>query len=144
MRRLRQARGNGALADTAEKQALEKLRENLAPFHVDMEIALITSGDSKMPPEAGQCVKDGIAWFKEDRMERACELWSRAAELQPEGCAIPYLQGVCAEVGGRQEEALAFCNTADSRTKKPSKEIASAISRVSTKIVNREKLWKCL
>ncbi|MEW5734947.1 MAG: CsgG/HfaB family protein [Thermodesulfobacteriota bacterium] len=133
-----------ALSANAEKAVMDQFREMIAPYYVDMEIKLITSDDSKMSPEANQCIKDGLAWFKEQRMDRACELWSKAASLHPEGYAIPYLQGVCAEVHGSLDEALEYYRAADARTKKPNKDIALAISRVETKMENRKKLEKCL
>lgn len=73
-------------------------------------------------------------------MERACELWHEAYNLHPEGYAIHYLLGVCAETAGNLKEALSYYENADRMTGKPVEEINEALGRVRVNLEKQKKL----
>jgi hypothetical protein len=129
-----------ALLAAAKTKAIEKLREILAPYYVTMEIKLITSDDTKMSPQAGKLVEEGVTWAKNGRMDRACEHWHQAQALHGTGYAIPYLLGVCSEVQGNLEGAEEYYRRADRNSGSPVREISEALGRVKLKKENKAKL----
>ena len=93
-----------------------------------------------MPPEAKKKIDAGTKWSKQGRLDRACELWHKAYELHPQGYAIPYLLGVCAEISGNLEKALSYYEKADRNTGAPVEEISQALGRVKVGIEKHKKL----
>ena len=125
---------------SAKLQALNKLRVLITPNYKNVEITLLDKDDTKPPSEVKEKIARGIDWAKQDRMDRACELWHDAYKLHPEGYAIHYLLGVCAETTGRSQKALSYYEKADKTTEKPIKEINEALTRVRVQIENQKKL----
>lgn len=132
--------GRQEMLTDAKKQVLEKLRELVAPYYVDVKIKLLTKDDSKMPPNAKENMNRGIEWTKEGRYDRACEFWGIAYNQHPRGYALPYLMGVCDEISGNLEGALSYYEKADRNTGSPVKEISTAIGRISVSINKRQEL----
>jgi len=85
-------------------------------------------------------VKRGVEWAKKGRLDRACEFWHEAYKLYPEGYALHYLLGVCAETAGGLQEALSYYERADRMTDKPLKEINEALGRVRVNLEKQKKL----
>ncbi len=124
----------------AKSQAIEKFREIVAPYYVDVEIKLVTRDDSKMSSETKKKIDTGVKWVEAGRLDRACESWKEAHRLHPQGYATPYLLGVCAELSGNLEEALNYYETADCNTGSPVEEISDALGRVNVNIEKQNQL----
>jgi tetratricopeptide (TPR) repeat protein len=132
--------GKQEMLAIAKRSALEKFRELVAPYYVNVEIKLLTKDDSKISSDAKKNIDSGIKWSKNGRFDRACEDWHAAHNIHPRGYAIPYLLGVCAEISGNLEKALSYYEKADRSTGKPVKEINAAIGRVNVSISKKKKL----
>jgi hypothetical protein len=136
----RPLRGRVQMLGYAKKRAIRKFRELIAPYSVMVEIALLEKDDTKPPPKAKEKVASGIKWAKQGRLERACEFWQEAYKLHPQGYAIHYLLGVCAETQGKLQKALEYYEKADRMTGSPVKEINTALGRVRVSLEKRKKL----
>ncbi|MBC8427226.1 MAG: tetratricopeptide repeat protein [Deltaproteobacteria bacterium] len=73
-------------------------------------------------------------------MDRACELWHEAYDIHPQGYAIPYLLGVCAEMAGDLDKALKYYQKADRMTGKPVEEISQALGRIRVRMKKEKRL----
>lgn len=124
----------------AKAISVEKFREMVAPYYVNVTIKLLTKDDTKIPPEAKKKIKIGTKWSKQDRLDRACELWHEAYKLHPHGYAIPYLLGVCAELSGNLDKALSYYEKADRNTCAPVEEISEALGRIKVRMEKQRKI----
>ena len=141
------------LAQEARSDALDALRRDIAPYSRNMDATLLTNfctggvsdrvgglinggpcDDSAPPANVIALVEGGEQFAKQGRLDRACEQWSRAADLHREGFIMPYLQGVCAEIASNDiATAAAFYEQADNQTIQPVKVIGEALDRVALK-----------
>ncbi len=126
--------GRQELLEKARKEAFAKFRLIMAPYNVCMEIVLLDDDDSDPPDGAEDRIERGIEWAKAGRMDRACELWHEADDIHPNGYAIPYLLGVCAETTGDLDKALECYQKADRMTGEPVEEINQALARIRARI----------
>lgn len=133
-------KGKREMIEGAKSQALEKFRELIAPYQVNVRITLLVSDDSNMPTVAKDKLNLGVKWADKGRMDRACQLWHEASNIHPTGYAIPYLLGVCAEISGNKQEALGYYEKADRNTGKPVEEINEALGRVRVAMDQQKKL----
>lgn len=132
--------GGNELLEAARKGAMAQYRTFVAPYYVDVEIALVDSDDSKMAGPVKDKIADGVKWAKSGRLDRACECWDQASRLHGEGYAIPYLMGVCCEVQGNLDGAQAKYAVADKQASEPVDEISAALTRVNAKVEAQRKL----
>jgi len=133
-------RGRDEMLAEAKRQALSKFRCIMAPYNVCMEIVLLDDDDSNPPDAAEDRIKRGIKWAKAGRMDRACELWHEAGDIHPQGYAIHYLLGVCAEIAGNLDEALRYYQKADRLTGEPVEEINQALGRIRGRLEKEKRL----
>ena len=124
----------------AKSQAIEKFRETVAPYYVDVHIKLITRDETRMSSEIKKKIDAGVKWVETGRLDRACEVWNEAHNLHPAGYAICYLLGVCAELSGNLEGALGYYEKADRNTGSPVAEISEALGRVKVNIEKERQL----
>ena len=124
----------------AKNQAIEKLRELIAPYYVDVEIKLITRDDTNMSSETKDSIDKGVKWIEAGRLVRACESWNEAYLQHQEGYAVYYLLGICAELSGNYDEALSYYERADRNTGAPIDEISEALGRVKTNLEKQKQL----
>jgi len=128
------------LMEIAQKQAMDKFQNYIAPHYVSVNIVLITSDASGMDRLVKDKIKQGTKWANSDRLDRACEYWKEASELHKTGYAIPYLLGVCHEIKGEFEKAKSQYEKADSQTAKPVGEISQALLRIRRDIKRQRQL----
>ena len=133
-------RGKGEMLAVAKKQALSKFRLIMAPYHVSVKIVLLDDDDSDPPDAAEDRIERGIEWAKTGRMDRACELWHEACDIHPQGYAIHYLLGICAEITGDLDKALKYYQKADRSTGEPVEEINEALGRIRVRLEKEKRL----
>ena len=131
--------GNSLIAK-ARDRAIQRFIREIAPHAVRTQVTLLTEDDTAMPENIKKIIAQGITFAETERMDRACELWSQAAAQYPEGYALPYLKGVCAEFSGDLEQALAAYTEADQRTQAPEPNISAALQRVRLDRANQAEL----
>lgn len=114
----------------ARSEAVREFCKLVAPYQVTVAITILEKDESKPRGEVADKISAGIEWAKQDRLDRACELWREAYTLHQQGYAIHYNLGLCAELTGRLSEALELYEKADRLTPLPVKEISAALKRV--------------
>ncbi len=82
----------------------------------------------------------GLILQKNNRFDRACELWGEARILSPNSPSILYNLGICSEVTRELEQALELYKKADRLLDKPDDRITAAIGRVSEAIQKQKRL----
>lgn len=132
--------GGPALLDVARNDAIKAFRNHVAPHYETINIALVTDDDSEIPPPVKAQVASGADFAKQHRSDRACALWREAYAAHQAGYALPYLNGLCAEVEGDLKEALRLYTLADQRCSKPVPAVNGALTRVNTTMKNIKKL----
>ncbi len=61
---------------------------------------------SQASDEAKRKFDKELEYEKNNRMDRACELWGEGAGLSPDAPSILYDKGICAEIGGKLDRSL--------------------------------------
>lgn len=123
----------------AENKFLRKFRTDIAPYVEEVSIVVMSNKNGTNDTSL-QYLKSGIAFIKENRVEKACELWGKGLQSSPDSIALLYNMGVCAELTANYKEALDFYKKAENASLKPVKEISNAIERNKVNIENQEKL----
>jgi hypothetical protein len=127
---LSSVRSGDEMVSVLRTAAIGDFRDHIAPHYVTVDIPLLLEDDSNIPVPVKALIDNGYEWAKADNMERACETWDEAASRHTSGYALPYLQGVCAEVTGDHEDALRRYKLAARLSAKPVPEIGESIARV--------------
>lgn len=130
------------LLQRAKQSAKAMFRKDIAPHFEMFEIKLIDSTEGISSKEAERKFEQGIDFAKNNRLDRACELWGEARTFSPNSLSIVYSLGICAEVTGNLEQALDLYTKADRLLSSPNDEVSSALHRVKLKIEKQHKLKK--
>lgn len=129
-----------SLLEGAKRKTFGKIRNDIAPHYMTIEIQLMDSTDGIESKESKNLLKSGIEFAKKNRFDRACELWAEAMASSPVAPAIVYNAGICAELNGDFNGALDLYRKADRLLQKPDDRTSFAIGRIAEKMKNREKL----
>lgn len=129
------------LIGRAKDMAKEEFRRDVAPHYVNFEIVLMDSKDGIASKEAENKFERALDYAKNNRMDRACELWGEARILSPNAPSILYDLGICAEITGDLEKAYDLYKKADRELGKPDDNITKALSRVGEQL-KKQKLLK--
>ncbi len=124
----------------AQQEALMKLRRDVAPHYLAVVLKLMDSTDGITTADAKKSFKSGMDFARNNRLDRACELWGEAKAAALQSPSVLFNLGICAEVTGRLEEALSLYNEADRKLNKPDDRITSALTRVKTAIEKQKTL----
>jgi hypothetical protein len=125
------APSDASLIAEARENALAELRSAVAPVYSDIDIELMDSARGIRNKEARQKFDSAIAFAKGNRMDRACELWRMADEMEPGVVAVMYGLGICAEVAGELAKADELYRKADRQLEKPDDRVSEALERVA-------------
>lgn len=128
------------LIGQAKQASLEQFRRDIAPYHVTMTVKLMDSRHGLTSKEARDRWKQGLNFAKNDRLDRACELWGEIRTLGEESLSLLYNLGVCSETTGDLDQALDLYRRADRLTTGPDERITAALSRVSRALQDRSRL----
>ncbi len=130
------------LSNTAIASALSFLRQDLAPYTVEITIQLLDKDESQLAskPQAFQLMNNGLQFAKDGRMDRACENFENAKTEYDQSPALLYNLGVCAEVMNELGLASTLYQKADRLTTKNNKTISMALNRISERIAKDAQL----
>lgn len=124
----------------AKETAKAVFKADVAPHYVMQEIKIMESKDGLTSNLAENKFEQGIDFAKNNRLDRACELWGETRIISPNSPALIYNLGICSEVVGNLDEALDLYKKADRLLNKPDDDISAALNRVTQAIQSREKL----
>lgn len=133
-------KGSFELLEEAKQFALNRFRQDVAPHYVTFKISIMDSTDGITSKEAINKFKDGLAFAKNNRFDRACELWGEARIIAEGSVSIIYNLGTCSEISGEYEQALDLYKKADRLYNKPDDMITSALQRVANTLGQQKKL----
>jgi len=128
------------LISTAKNQATAKLKKDIAPHYESFSVQLMDSKAGITNDDAINKFKQGIDFAKNNRFDRACELWGEARILSPNSPSIIYNIGLCMEVTGELNQAQDLYTKSDKMLSKPDDRITLALSRIKAAIEKKKKL----
>lgn len=133
-------KGSFELLEEAKQFALSRFRQDVAPHYVTFNISIMDSTDGITSKQAISKFKDGLAFAKNNRFDRACELWGEAGIIADGSVSLIYNLGVCSEISGEYEQALDLYKKADRLYNKPDDMISSALQRAANTLGQQKKL----
>ncbi len=129
------------MIDNARRQSLSTFRKHVAPHQATVTIMLMEEREG-MNSAAAAKFENGLEYAKARRVDRACELWNEALGISPNAVALVYSRGLCEELAGDYQKALASYRSADRILNKPHAAISAALNRVQKQIDDDAKLAK--
>lgn len=128
------------LLDKAKEPGKQIFRTDIAPYYVTVEIKLMDSDEGITSKDAKTKLEQGIDFAKNNRLDRACELWGEARILSPDSPSLLYNLGICSEVTGQLEQALDLYKKVDRLLSKPDERVNASLTRVQKRINDQMKL----
>lgn len=127
------------IADGFE-QIFDQMRRDVAPYTQRVEVALMEKDDSQMPDAVENVLSSALKFAEKNRFTRACELMAQGLSMHSGSPALLYNNGVCAEIRGDLEKALAFYQQADRNSMEPYELIGDALARMERRAASDRKL----
>lgn len=123
---------------------ISQFRRDVAPYETAVYIELMDNTEGITDREGRKKLDIAAEFAKSGRLDRSCEIWRMEEPKYPLSIAYNYHVGLCFELEENLEKALEYYNKADRLSQKPEKVINEALSRIKTRIKDREKLKKQL
>jgi hypothetical protein len=111
-------------------QALTKFREDVAPFTRTVQVVFMETTEGISSAAAKERFEGSMTFARENRLDRACEIWKELSVTERTVPSLSYNLGACAEVSGDLDAALARYSEADRQLTKPDKTISEGLARV--------------
>ncbi|MCA9181836.1 MAG: hypothetical protein KDA51_10300, partial [Planctomycetales bacterium] len=124
----------------AKKEALESFRRDIAPMQTTRTIDVLGATERIRSPQMKERFSNALAFAKEHRLDRACEMWREIALSEHDSPELSHNLGVCLEVTGDLDSALSHYNQADRLLAQPNKSISAALDRVQSDMASRVRL----
>lgn len=150
----RPAKSANALSEAAIAQVLQQVRLDVAPYPQRFSIAFLDydkKGSLKRKQlnfKGNKAVekrfKKALELVEDKQFDTGCALFREAAGLYDGSPAIYHNIGVCTEVGGDLDQALAFYDTADRLSGGGLEPVRTALARVRANKASRAKAEKQL
>lgn len=131
--------GEQMLAE-AKKIALDSFRRDIAPTQTVRVLDVLGPGEQIQSPQMKEQFNNAVAFAKEQRLDRACEIWQEIAQSERASAELTYNLGMCLETKGDIEGALALYKRADRLLSQPNRTINTALSRIQADQAARTKL----
>ena len=128
----------------AKEKCKDSFKRDVAPNYVTFNIRLMESKEGITSKEAEGKMDQAMDFAKNNRLDRACELWGESRVLSTNSPSLLYNLGICAEVRGDLESALDLYKKADRALNKPDERITAAMGRVSGAIKKQRVLQEQL
>lgn len=123
-----------------QDQILKAIRNDIAPYYVQVEIKLLEGTDDLPTTRAKQAFDSGLEFAKNQRFDRACEIWGELRQETPASISLLHNLAVCAEVRGDLKQALSLIKEADKRLKSPDDTVTSALERIGDAVHKQKKV----
>lgn len=124
----------------AKRVALGRVKQDIAPYYCTVEIRMMDDTDEIKDKAAADRFKQALEFAKNDRMDRACEMWNEVRSKSGDVLSVVYDLGICAETVGNLGEALNLYQRADRLLTKPDDRVNQALERVRKRMDDRKKL----
>lgn len=130
------------LSETVISQAMNKMRNDVAPYSVVLSIELMDDDDSGLGDNknAKMLLESGLELANNSQLSTACDKFRMASESYSQSPAILHNLGVCSEIKNQLTEAVTLYQQAEGLLLKPNKTISSALVRVSNRVSQVEQV----
>jgi len=135
----RHSKNDTDLRNEAMGQILANLRKDVAPYQVKISIEFMDKDDS-MNSATKARLEEAMEYIRQERVDRACEIFKDALAGDTNSPALYYNMGVCAEIEGDLDKAEDLYKLSERKTAKPMRLISGAINRVRTMKSNQNEL----
>ena len=132
--------GREELLRQVEELILKEFRKDIAPHFVPVEVPIMNSSEGIPSGEGRDLFIQGILAAEENRPDRACVLWEKAARFPATSPSLEYDLGVCRELAGELEGALEEYQKSEALLKSPHESVTTALDRVRKEIATRAKV----
>jgi tetratricopeptide (TPR) repeat protein len=135
-----------AMKEKNIKKILSDLRRDIAPYAVTYKINYMKGDETRFGgiQNAKATFSSALEFVNNQRIDRGCELFKKSASLYDRSPAIYHNIGVCSEVEGDFDRALAYYQKADRLTQSPNRIIGKSLERVSKMISGQSELQEQL
>ena len=115
---------------------LAEVRRDLVAHKEVMALEIMEKPDAALKDnrEARKLFDSGVEFAKAQRMDRACELFSRALAQNADSPVLFYNAGVCAEIEGNLDKAQVFYRRADRMSATPVRQYGEALARIQQRL----------
>lgn len=115
---------------------LTEVRRDLVAHKEVMALEIMEKPDAALRDnrEARKLFESGVEFAKAQRMDRACELFSRALAQNADSPVLFYNAGVCAEIEGNLDKAQVFYRRADRMSVTPVRQYGEALARIQQRL----------
>lgn len=128
-----------SILDVLRTEAILEFAKHVAPHYKTRDIVIKDSSDD-LKGQQTAWFKAGVEFAKNERMDRACDLWDKAHAAGGASMALYYNLGLCKEYKGDMEAAEEWYYKADQLLMKPDEEVSKALNRVRAKRDAKRKL----
>lgn len=128
----------------AVRDVLKDFRIAIAPYVEHVNLYLMDSTKDIEDKKAKELLKSGLKYAKENRLDRACQLWTDGLKKEKNSISLLYNVGICYELENNYEVSLKYFNKADKAAGKPIDQVTEAIERSKEGIERTKTLKKQL
>jgi len=132
--------GREELITRAGEQIMKELRRDIAPYFVSVEATVMTTSEGIPSGEGRDLFIKGLVAAEENRPDRACPLWEKAERFAPAAPGLLFDLGICREMAGELEQALASYQKAEALLRNPDENVTGALDRVRKEIAGRSRM----
>jgi len=119
--------------------ALDGVGRSIAPYVHPVDITF-KGPDDHSPEWVQKRIENGLEWVKNNRADRACEMWQEAYSRCNDSVSLLYNLGVCKEISGDLQGALEMYRKADRMLSNPDPDVSDGIIRVKRRLRNQQVL----
>ena len=119
-----------SLAREAVSSALQEFKTDVAPSRMKVSITMLDDTEGLSSSIAEKQFEGALKFMKAGRSDRACKTFR---ELESDGERTPdllYNIGICSELDGNIDAALAYCRDADASVHEPNELINQCLDRI--------------
>lgn len=122
----------------ARANAAMQIRRAVAPYNATFAVSMKTEAPQALPKSERERFEGAVDFARTGRMDRACAVWQEQSLTYPNArtVALVYNLGVCAEVAGDIDHALALYSSVDASLVRPDAQVNAALER--TRRMQRE------
>jgi Curli production assembly/transport component CsgG len=123
-----------------QEQILKIIRNDIAPYYVQIEVRLIETTDDLTTERSRQSFASGLEFAKSGRFDRACEIWGEIRSEASSSVSLLHNLAVCAETKGNLKEAVSLIREADRKLKTPDDTVSSSLKRIEESVYKQKKI----
>lgn len=118
-----------AMLGNLRKEIIDQIKSKVVPHERVMNVGLMDATEGIRAEAARTRFEGAVKFGKENRMDRACDMFREIYDSERKSVSLAYNLGVCEEGAGAFWKAEEYYRLADQMTNEPNKLITAALSR---------------